>query len=422
MEKHSHEIQDILSKPPRFIVQYGTLAAVLAFFALMVVMYFIQYPSKVDGRLRMTTKMPPMPVVAPMPGYVKMTVNEGEYVERGQELGVIEGRASSQDITRLEELVIKLKDYTGQDYRDYATYDLRLGSVQAAYNELNNAIFDYTLAKRFTNLGNKKNSFNRQIENQKASIAFLDTEIKKLQEELRIARDSKEKKQRELRKGIIGYEEYNDYMARIKEIEGEISNRKSNREVIKSQIASYEFEIKEETLNRTRSKSAQYQYIQKKLEELDDAIDQWKSLHVLKSPTNGTITFYDTEVSRKYVSQNNEVMAVVPRYAENEIIGEVKLPLVGSGAVEKGQRVLVKYDTYPFLEYGYVEGIVERKSLLPTPGKEEYNLEISFPKGLKTSRGDTIHFRQNMLANAEIITEDTRLMKRLLGTVLRMNH
>ena len=58
---------------------------------------------------------------------------------------------------------------------------------------------------------------------------------------------------------------------------------------------------------------------------------------------------------------------------------------------------------------------MKTKSLLPKPDVEVYSLTIELPKGLVTSRGDSIAFRQNMLADAEIITEEARLIERVFG-------
>ncbi|MBK7337121.1 MAG: HlyD family secretion protein [Saprospirales bacterium] len=59
-----------------------------------------------------------------------------------------------------------------------------------------------------------------------------------------------------------------------------------------------------------------------------------------------------------------------------------------------------------------MEGIVQNKSLLPNDGK--YSVRISLPKGLNTSFGNELPFRQQMPASGEIIIQDKRLLQRLL--------
>jgi len=64
LEKHSHEISDILSRPPRKLVAYGTGIAVLTLLSVLGIMWAISYPERVEGRLRMTTTVPPISVIA----------------------------------------------------------------------------------------------------------------------------------------------------------------------------------------------------------------------------------------------------------------------------------------------------------------------------------------------------------------------
>ena len=73
MEKHSHEISDILARPPRKLVANGTVIAVIAFLAIVALMWYISYPDQVDGRLSMTTTIPPISVVANASGSVSYT-------------------------------------------------------------------------------------------------------------------------------------------------------------------------------------------------------------------------------------------------------------------------------------------------------------------------------------------------------------
>jgi HlyD family secretion protein len=60
-----------------------------------------------------------------------------------------------------------------------------------------------------------------------------------------------------------------------------------------------------------------------------------------------------------------------------------------------------------------VRGIVKTKSLVPSG--DAYIIEIDFPEGLTTLYGIKLEFTQNMSGTAEIITEDLRLLQKLLN-------
>jgi HlyD family secretion protein len=76
-----------------------------------------------------------------------------------------------------------------------------------------------------------------------------------------------------------------------------------------------------------------------------------------------------------------------------------------------GQRVAVYLDNYSFQEYGTLSARIEDFSELPHQGF--YRVIISFPEGLKTKYGNLIPARPNLQGQAEIITEEHRLIERL---------
>jgi len=96
--------------------------------------------------------------------------------------------------------------------------------------------------------------------------------------------------------------------------------------------------------------------------------------------------------------------------------GKVDLPQVGSGNVEEGQEVVIKFDNYPFHEYGLIEGQVKRKSDIPQENNT-YKLEVELMNGLRTSKGRELQFNQGMQGSAEIITKERRFLYRLFENV-----
>lgn len=106
------------------------------------------------------------------------------------------------------------------------------------------------------------------------------------------------------------------------------------------------------------------------------------------------------------------------------VTGDVAMPasLTGhlnlkrnDGKVKTGQRVNVKFASYPYLTYGTVSGVVSRISPLPTG--EGYQLDITFPNQLVSTYGKKIEFLQELSGTAEIITDDQRLLSRILHPV-----
>jgi HlyD family secretion protein len=96
-------------------------------------------------------------------------------------------------------------------------------------------------------------------------------------------------------------------------------------------------------------------------------------------------------------------------------LGKVQLNRIGSGKVKPGQKVNIKFDNYPYMEYGMVEGKVNRISKVPT--NDYYALEVDLPNGLTSTYGKTFEFNNEIQGSAEIITDDLRLIQRIFNPI-----
>jgi HlyD family secretion protein len=130
------------------------------------------------------------------------------------------------------------------------------------------------------------------------------------------------------------------------------------------------------------------------------------------APVEGEIAFTKFWSKNQNVTRGQSVFTIIPQ-EESRIIGKVELPILRSGKVKPGQRVNIKFHNFPYMEYGIVEGRVDKISLVPTDNY--YSLEVGLPNGLMTNYGKELEFNHEISGDAEIIAEDERLIKRLFN-------
>jgi hypothetical protein len=78
--------------------------------------------------------------------------------------------------------------------------------------------------------------------------------------------------------------------------------------------------------------------------------------------------------------------------------------------VQAGQDVLLKFQAYPHGQFGSVTGKIEY--INPTPADSGYLAKVIFPRGLTTNYGKTLPYQFGLFAQADIITENMRLLER----------
>jgi len=60
-----------------------------------------------------------------------------------------------------------------------------------------------------------------------------------------------------------------------------------------------------------------------------------------------------------------------------------------------------------------VRGVIKSKSLVPSG--DSYIIELRLPSGLTTLYGKKLEFTQNMQGMAEIMTDNTRLLQKIVN-------
>jgi HlyD family secretion protein len=169
--------------------------------------------------------------------------------------------------------------------------------------------------------------------------------------------------------------------------------------------------------NTKEGNTTKYVGLVEHLHLLKTGILRWKQTYLLTAPIEGKVSFFNNYwATHQNIKEGDQVMAIVPQ-GDAAIIGQVALPMFGSGKVKQGQRVKIKFDSYPYQEFGMVDGLVESKSLLPKDNAS-IAVRVQLPNGLKTSYNKMLKFDQQMQGTAEIITEDRRFIERVFDKLI----
>ena len=76
-------------------------------------------------------------------------------------------------------------------------------------------------------------------------------------------------------------------------------------------------------------------------------------------------------------------------------------------------------ESYPIEEFGYITGIVEYISNKPSE-KDSFLIKVDLPSGLTTNYKKVIYFRNNLTAQAEVITDNRKLLDRFMWQLMNI--
>jgi len=100
---------------------------------------------------------------------------------------------------------------------------------------------------------------------------------------------------------------------------------------------------------------------------------------------------------------------------QSRIIGKVNLSIKEARKVAVGQKVNIRLEDYPSMEFGYLQAKV--KIISELSGSGGYSVEVEIPQNLLTSFNIPIKVSPDMKGSAEIITADLRLIQRFVNPV-----
>lgn len=134
--------------------------------------------------------------------------------------------------------------------------------------------------------------------------------------------------------------------------------------------------------------NAQTKRLEGSIKEIELAIKN----KYLYAPISGTV--FDNKInSTNYISQTAEsLMKIIP---EGALAGKVNVSNKDIGFIKTGQEVKVRVDTFPFTEYGEIEGAIQTIGADALPPNNEMNT-YHFPVNIDLDRS-TLITRENLV-------------------------
>lgn len=417
IELRSEELREILRRPPSWLVRWGIAVFFLIVLILLVVAWFLKYPDLVRSSIVITTQNPPAFIVPRASGPLEaLFVKDRQAVQHGEMLAVIENPADYSEVLALKEILSGIQPrFDGQLVSDSIFAGItRVGELQTDFASFLKSITDL---KHFRNLGfhtRKVESLRNEAFQHERHLSILKRQRSLLISERRLVYRQFQRDSSLLRSGVISQSDFEKINTDLLKKDQDLEQSRYNISAVEITISQLEQSMLQLELDYENSLNQLILSYNETHETLMGKISSWEQQYILKATASGTVGFSETWSPAQQVREGVIVFVIVPE-EEGEIIGRLALPVLRSGKVKPGQKVLVRLSSYPHMEFGMLTGEVISKSLVPT--QDQYVVEISFPGGMVTNYGIELTFSQEMSGNADIITEDLRLIQRILNPI-----
>ncbi len=421
IELRSDDVQEIIGTPPRWIVRWGTLVVTGAVLAMVAMSFYVQYPDKVRGRVKITSKIAAVRVNAQKSDLIsKIYVEDGDKVQAGDLLVIMQNAANFEDVEELEEFTKDLNDADQFELLEFLSSDfkqLEIGTLQPLYAEVQTNFEKFQFYEQNKAAAKEITQVKRQIQNINSGIRIQNRQLKDAKATERLEQNKYERFRTLKNQNSLAEQDLEDQekiwiaaKTRVKEIEDEINSRLLQISGLNKSIVDVE-STDSETNNQN------YINLRNSINNLIGAIDRWNEENLLIAAMDGKISMVQNWSEKQYIEQGKEIMAILPENMADNYFTQLFIPIQGSGKIEVGQRVLLKLDNYPYREFGQLDGeVIELPGL---PREEGLPVKIKLTNGLVTRSQRVLKMEQEMRGNGEIITENRSVFVRIFENVIK---
>ncbi len=419
IELRSDEVQEIMGTPPKWIIRWGIVIISAVVLVLITGSSFYKYPDIIQARVTIVSENPPISIVARSDGKLdKIFVKDKQKVTANTILGIIENPADYEDVYSLINDLNSIQNFfdTPESFRDLEfNNDYRLGLYHSYYSTFVSQLND---VQTFYSL----NPFDQKIQSLNKEVVGYENYIEKSREQIAVLRQNYE---------LANTQYFRDSSLNASNVMSDVALEKSKTAMLDQKfeyqnaqtnlastqitINNFKNQIQEQSVLKLETEKRLLAGLKEKYDNLVNQLRSWEQAFILKTPVEGVVTFTNFWSVNQFVSSGNVVLTIIPD--ENQkIIGKAIIPVIGAGKVKVDQKVNMKLDNFPYMEYGFLEGKIVNISMVPVSNENGsyYTAEIELSNELMTNYKKQLPFNQEMQGVAEIITKDRRLIERLV--------
>lgn len=408
-EIRSDEVQEVLSHVPNWMIRWGISLIFGLILLALFLSWLIKYPEVVQGEVVLTTEQPPSRLVSQANGNLKSLLIENDsLVEKGQIIAEIKSPISKTSLDSLDDLLTNNKD--SLPLQKIASIK-NLGALQT---ELNQLLVNATEYRDITTNGYQERTIanlENQIEYNNRLAWISKKELSLLEAELSNARNKYEADSALYAKKVIAKHTFFTNQTEYRNKQQQQINAKKAFVQYRITATNYEKQKLELTNNyETRLRQLKTN-IDNSVKAINSAISTWEQTYALTAPQAGRLTYLDNLSTGMYVQAQQELFAIIPK--DEQILAIVNIANQAFGKVEVGQKVRMKFNNYPYQEFGQLLGTVTEISKIPS--ESGYFLKVKLQNGLTTTYNRKLKYKPEMTGIAEVVTEDLRLIERVFN-------
>ncbi|HHP7244487.1 MAG TPA: HlyD family type I secretion periplasmic adaptor subunit [Elainellaceae cyanobacterium] len=352
-------------------------------------------------------------------------VEEGDRVEAGDILIEQDGTLSEAEVNRLQQSAELIR-------QDIA----RLEAERSGSTTTGTTLQDQLLAARLQEFDTRQAAAGSEANRLSAGVAEARAQLNRLQGSLPNAQKILENAQdreaslRDLVDGAIPRFDYLEARDRLTEAQDRVSSLESEieaqRQAVQQAEQAYQSAIQQRDRLQSERQAEVLTQLSQRREELANLEGQLAEASIkaqdatIRAPIAGRIYNIQATLAESTIEPGEELLSILPD-SENLML-EVKVLNRDIGFISEGMRAKVKIATFPFQEFGIIEGTVMRispNSVIDQELGPVFSTQIELHQTSVNVRGQDVPLVPGMAATGEIVTRQKSVLTFLVEPVTR---
>jgi multidrug resistance efflux pump len=415
----SEAVQDVLAEVPHWMFRWGNAVILAILLMILLMSYFIKYPEFVPASIIVTSQNPPEKLQVRTDSRIeKIFIADYQKVKKDEILMVLQSTADYKDILRLKNILDSIPADQLVSFPVDKVSGFKLGELQSDYNNFAKAFQDERLFARLKPYAPENVATVQNILANKNRIVALKRQKAFELSKYDLVKKNYQRAQLLLDKKVISAFEFENEKIKFLQAQQGLENIDISLSQTEEAIFNLNKTKSGSTINAEKDKINFASQTLQLLEQLRHSLRGWEQNYLVVSSTDGVASFQQFYGENQFVKRGDPILSILPTH-KKALIGRLSVAAVNSGKIAKGEKVLIKLDNYRYQEYGIIEGRVQNISFTPDE-KGNYYVDVMLPKGLKTSYHKVLPFDKELKGNAEIVTQDLRLIERFFYQIRKL--
>jgi multidrug resistance efflux pump len=416
-QNRSDAAQEIISSKTSFIEKWALLIFMGVIFLLFAGTWFIRYPDIIETRGTLTADNAPKEIISLQSGRViRLFAGNGSRVKKDAIIAWIESSANTDEVLKLSasldsSMTLLQEGKSGEVSALFKIPYQNLGEVQAPYQTFITALQtynDYLVNGFYARQKSMLLSDMNALQNMNSSMK---KQKNLTQQDEKLTLKTFEMKEILYKEKVISADEYRTEKSKL--VNKEMAIPQLNANILSNQNQQRD-KLKE--LEQLEHDASQQKIVfQQALQTLKSNVDAWIRNYTLRAPLDGTVFFSLPVQQDKFIEQGIILGYINP--PDSKFYVELYLPQNNLGKVDTGMQVQLRFDAYPYQEFGFVKGKLDYISKISSDSG--FYATVRLKNGLKTNLKNIIQYKNGLKADAIIITKNMRLIHRLYYSIVK---